>query len=160
MPKGVYQRKPGQKRNYTPEQRAMFRERMKKVRELNRGRGDTPAMKEAKSQNAKKAQAIRTARAILKHLPVGAVAGTEFKASHYRNLRVIDAAPVKTTDASGAVIWEQKFDQWGEFSIYGTKQTFSSKCRIVWEYAPTLENIMDRPRFEEQGQALDGVVRG
>ena len=149
MPTGVYPRKKGLKRNYTPEQRAVMRERMKKIRELNKGRGDTPAMTAAKSRNARKAMAIRTARAILKHLPVGAVAGTEFTASQYRNLRVIDAAPVKTTDASGAVIWEQKFDQWGEFSIYGIKRSFSSKCRIVWDYAPTLENIMDRPRFDE-----------
>ena len=149
MPKGVYQRKPGLKRKYTPEQRAEMRERMKKVRELNKGRGDTPAMTAAKSQNARKAMAIRTARAILKHLPVGAVAGTEFMSSNYRNIRVIDPSPVKTTDASGAVIWEQKFEQWGKFTIYGVRREFSGKCRIVWDYAPTLENIMDAPRFLE-----------
>ena len=155
MPKGVYQRKPGQKRNYTPEQREAMRERMKKVRELNRGRGDTPAMKEAKSQNAKKAQAIRTARAILKHLPVGAVPGTEFKASLYRNMRVIDSAPVKVIGEDGGVSWEQKFEQYGKITMYGKTHVFSGVCRVVWDYEPTLENIMDAPRFDEANASTE-----
>ena len=155
MPTGVYPRKPGLKRNISPETREKFRKSAARLQKSNRERGDTPAMTAAKSRNAKKAMAIRTARAILKHLPVGAVAGTEFMSSNYRNIRVIDPAPVKTTDENGAVIWEQKFEQWGKFTIYGIKREFSGKCRIVWDYAPTLENIMDAPRFLEQGQALD-----
>ena len=147
MPTGVYPRKPGLKRNYTPEQRAVMRERMKKIRELAKGRGDTPAMTAAKSKNARKAMAIRSARALLKHMPAGAVPGTVFKCSSCRSFRVIDAAPQQNGGA-----WEQRFEQMGSVSVYGVRHEFSGIVKIVWDYAPTMENIMESPRLIDEGK--------
>lgn len=98
----------------------------------------------AKRMNAGKAVATRTARAILKHLPVGAGAGTTFQATRYRRLTVIDAALVKSGD-----VWEQKFHQSGKITMYGFTVEFDNDCRIFWTYQPNLENSMDSPMFEE-----------
>ena len=141
MPKGVYQRKPGQKRNYTPEQRAMFRERMKQARLKS---DDSPKAKDARRVNANRAKEIRSARALLKHLPAGAVAGTVFKCSSCRSFRAIDAEP-----RQNGGVWEQRFEQMGAVSVYGVRREFSGIVKIVWDYAPTLENIMDSPRLIE-----------
>lgn len=144
MPKGVYPR------HYTPEQLEKIKERLKHARELS---GKSEKSLKARSENIRLGHKIRTARAILKHLPVGAVAGTEFKASLYRKMRVIDAAPVKVTGEDGGVYWEQKFEQSGKITFYGQTHVFSGKCRIVWKYEPTLENIMDSPLFDEEPNA-------
>ena len=161
MPKGVYERKPHKMSeagiaalranmakaraaigsSMSEESRKKRAENWQKALEAQR---HSPAAIEAKRQNAGKAVAIRTARAVLKHLPVGAAAGTTFQATRYRKLTVIDAAPVPKGD-----IWEQKFHQTGRIVIYGTAHEFDNDCRIVWHYKPTLENIMDAPMFEE-----------
>ena len=152
MPTGVYERKPRKRKNNMSEAGiTALRKNMEKAREAartshaNQSRSpDSPAATAAKRQNAGKAVAIRTARAILKHLPVGAAAGTVFQATRYRRLTVIDAAPVPNGE-----VWEQKFHQSGKIVIYGSTHEFDNDCRIVWHYRPTLENIMDAPMFEE-----------
>ena len=83
-------------------------------------------------------------KAVLKNMPVGAAAGITFQATRYRKLTVIDSAPVPKGN-----IWEQKFHQSGRIVIYGSTHEFDNDCRIVWNYKPTLENIMDAPMFEE-----------
>ena len=171
MPKGVYERKPRQRKNTMSEAGiAALRKNMEKARsatgatmsdDARKNRAEnwqkaleaqrhSPAAIEAKRQNAGKAVAIRTARAILKHLPVGAAAGTVFQATRYRRLTVIDAAPVPNGE-----VWEQKFHQSGKIVIYGFTHDFDNDCRIVWHYRPTLENIMDSPMFEEQAGGSD-----
>ena len=152
MPKGVYERKPRKRKNNMTEAGiAALRKNMAKAMEAartshanQRRSPDSPAATAAKRQNAGKAVAIRTARAILKHLPVGAAAGTTFQATRYRKLTIIDAAPVPKGD-----VWEQKFHQSGRIVIYGSTHEFDNDCRIVWNYQPTLENIMNAPMFEE-----------
>ncbi len=165
MPRGVYDRKPRQRKNNMSESGiAALRENMGKARsaigstmteESRKKRAanwqkaleaqrHSQAAIDAKRQNAGKAVAIRTARAVLKHLPVGAAAGTVFQATRYRKLTVIDAAPHPKGD-----VWEQRFHQTGKIVIYGTAHEFDNDCRIVWNYQPTLENIMDAPMFEE-----------
>ena len=149
MPKGVYERKP---RKMSAAGIAALRKNMAKAREAartshvnQRRRPDTPAALEAKRRNAGKAVAIRTARAVLKHLPVGAAAGTVFQATRYRKLTVIDAAPMQSGE-----VWIQRFHQSGKIVIYGSAHEFDNECRIVWNYKPTLENIMEEPMFEEE----------
>ena len=165
MPKGAYERKPRKRKNKMSKAGiAALRKNMEKARSaigptmteesrkkqaanwqkaLEAQRHSQAAI-DAKRQNAGKAVAIRTARAVLKHLPVGAAAGTVFQATRYRKLTVIDAAPVPCGD-----IWEQKFHQSGRIVIYGSTHEFDNDCRIIWNYKPTLENIMDAPMFEE-----------
>ena len=166
MPKGVYERKPRQRKNNMSEAGiAALRENMGKARsaigsimteESRKKRAanwqkaleaqrHSQAAIAAKRKNAGKAVAIRTARAVLKHLPVGAGAGTVFQATRYRKLMVIDAAPVRKGE-----IWEQRFHQTGKIVIYGSTHEFDNDCRIVWNYKPTLENIMDAPMFDEE----------
>ena len=161
MPKGVYERKP---HKMSEAGIAALRENMAKARaaisspmseESRKKRAEnwqkaleaqrhSQAAIDAKRQNAGKAVAIRTARAVLKNMPIGAAAGTVFQATRYRKLTVIDSAPVPKGD-----IWEQKFHQTGKIVIYGTAHEFDNDCRIVWHYKPTHENIMDAPMFEE-----------
>ena len=142
MPKGIYPRKPGQKRNYTPEQRAAMSERLKKARASSY---TSPNFAKSSASNVKRAQSIRAARAILKHMPAGAVAGTEFHSSNYRAFRVIDATPQRNGN-----VWEQRFEQSGTFTIYGVTKTFSGIVKVIWNYEPTIENIMDSPRLAEE----------
>jgi len=144
MPRGVYPRKKGQKRNYTPEQRAMFSQRMLQARKAS---DKSPSAISARKENAKKAQGIRNARALLKHMPAGAVPGTVFKCSSCRSYKVIDASPQKIGS-----VWEQRFEQFGAVTVYGIRREFSGIVKIVWNYAPTLENIMDAPRLIEEGK--------
>ena len=165
MPKGGYERKPRKRKNNMTEAGiAALRGNMAKARsaisspvseESRKKRAEnwqkaleaqrhSQAAIDAKRQNAGKAVAIRTARAVLKHLPVGAAAGTTFQATRYRKLTVIDAAPHPEGD-----VWEQRFHQSGKIVIYGTAHEFDNDCRIVWHYKPTLENIMDAPMLEE-----------
>ncbi len=152
MPTGIYERKPRQRKNNMSEAGiATLRKNMAKAMEAARtshNKPDSPVATAAKRRNAGKAAATRTARAILKHLPVGASAGTTFQATRYRRLTVIDTAPVKSGD-----VWEQKFHQSGKVTLYGKTFEFDNDCRIIWEYAPNLENIMESPLFEEpQGE--------
>lgn len=149
MPKGVYERKP---HKMSEAGIAALRKNMAKAREAartshanQRRSPDSPAATAAKRQNAKNAVAIRTARAVLKRLPVGAAVGTVFQATRYRKITVLDAAPVKNGE-----VWEQKFHQTGKIVIYGFSHEFDNDCRIVWHYQPTLENIMDAPMFDEE----------
>jgi len=141
MPTGVYQRKKGLKRNYTPEQRAAMRARLLEARKLSYS---SDKAKEARRVNAAKAKEIRSARALLKHMPAGAVAGTVFKCSSCRSYRVIDATPQQRGN-----VWEQQFEQSGAVVVYGIRKEFSGIVKIVWEYQPTIENIMDAPRLVE-----------
>jgi len=141
MPTGIYQRKKGLKRNYTPEQRAAMRERLLKARQLS---DKSPTAKAARKENAARAQGIRNARALLKHMPAGAVSGTVFKCSSCRSYRVIDATPQQRGS-----VWEQRFEQSGAVVVYGIRKEFSGIVKIVWEYQPTIENIMDAPRLIE-----------
>ena len=141
MPRGVYPRKKGQKRNYTPEQRAAMSERLKKARELSY---KSPNFARSSSRNAIHAKEVRSARALLKHMPPGAVPGTVFKVSACRSCKVIDASPQKV-----GCVWEQRFEQSGTLVVYGIRREFSGIVKIVWDYAPTLENIMDAPRLIE-----------
>lgn len=154
MPTGVYERKPRKRKNNMSEAGiTALRKNMAKAMEAARtahNKPDSPAATAAKRQNAGKAVAIRTARAILKHLPVGAAAGTVFQATRYRRLTVIDAAPVQNGE-----VWEQKFHQSGKIVIYGSTHEFDNDCRIVWHYRPTLENIMDAPMFDEPAGGSD-----
>ena len=168
MPTGIYERKPRKRKNNMSEAGiAALRKNMEKARSaigtamsddsrkkraenwqkaLEAQRHSKKAL-EAKRKNAGKAVAIRTARAILKHLPMGAAAGTKFQATRYRKLTVIDAAPVQNGE-----VWEQKFHQSGKIVIYGSTHEFDNECRIVWNYKPTLESIMEEPMFEEAGE--------
>ena len=145
MPKGVYQRKT---RKMSEEGIAALRLNAAKALAARQAhpRPDTPAATAAKRRNAGRAVAIRTARAILKRLPVGATTGTLFQATRYRRLTVIDPAPVPNGSQ-----WEQKFHQTGKIVIYGFSHAFDNDCRIVWNYRPTLDNIMEAPLFEEAG---------
>lgn len=146
MPKGIYERKT--RKGYTMSEagKEALRKNAAKAAAARREKKtpDTPAATAAKRRNAGKAAATRTARAILKHLPVGASAGTTFQATRYRRLTVIDTAPVKSGN-----VWEQKFHQTGSITMYGSTVEFDNDCRIVWTYQPNLENIMDSPMFEE-----------
>ena len=148
MPKGVYERKPGCKRKISEKTKAIFRENLQRNKDAGAAKPDSAAATAAKRRNAGKAVAVRTARAILKKLPVGAQAGVVFQATRYRKVTVIDPAPVETTE-NGATVWEQKFHQSGKIVIYGSAHEFAGVCRIVWHEKPTLENIMDAPMFEE-----------
>lgn len=144
MPKGIYERTKPHKMSEAG--KAALRLNAAKAAAARRAQNkpDSPAATAAKRQNAGKAVAIRTARAILKHLPVGAGAGTVFQATRYRKLTVIDGAPVRNGE-----VWEQKFHQSGKIVIYGSVHEFDNECRIVWDYRPTLENILEEPMFEE-----------
>lgn len=109
---------------------------------------------ESKRKNAGKAISIRSARAILKTCPLGAKAGDTFIACQRKKMTVIDPAPVKRTvmDENGQdrTVWEQKFEQSGSVKVYGEVHEFSGTVRIVWDYKPTMETILDFPRFEWQ----------
>ena len=149
MPKGVYERKP---HKMSEAGIAALRLNAAKATAARKERNlpDSPAATAAKRQNAGKAVAIRTARAVLKNMPIGAAAGTVFQATRYRKLTVIDAAPVPNGE-----VWEQKFHQSGKIVIYGSTHEFDNDCRIVWHYRPTLENIMDSPMFDEPAGGSD-----
>lgn len=141
MPSGVYERKQGLKRNVGEESRQIFRENLRKAHSSEKSLA-------AKVKNAGKACAVRTGRTILKKLPLGADAGAVVKVSRYRTLTVIDPVPVPLPDGT----WEQKFSQTGKITLYGRLHEFSGQCRILWRYEPTMENIMDEPLFEDQGE--------
>ena len=109
----------------------------------------------ARSKNACKAVSIRTARAILKHLPLGYKVGDTIQVTRYRKITVIDEKPVErkiTENGTERTVWEQKFTQSGSIRIYGQEHCFSGRCRIVWNYLPTYENILDSPMLEEENQ--------
>ena len=145
MPKGIYERKKGSTKTMTDSAMKARAGNWAKALEAQKNSEKATA---AKRKNAGKAVAVRTARAILKKLPVGAQAGVVFQATRYRKVTVIDPAPVETTE-NDATIWEQKFHQSGKIVIYGSTHEFDGECRIVWHEKPTLENIMDSPMFEE-----------
>ena len=106
-------------------------------------------------KHACKAVSIRTARAILKHLPLGYKKGDVIQVTRYRKITVIDENPVErkiTENGTERTVWEQKFTQSGSIRIYGQEHCFSGRCRIVWNYLPTYENILDSPMLEEENQ--------
>ncbi|MBQ6596359.1 MAG: hypothetical protein IJH79_02295 [Lentisphaeria bacterium] len=152
MPKGIYQRKPrqaGLKRNVSEESRAAFRRNLAKAKFL-------PQSTSARRKNAGKACSVRTARLILRKMPLGADVGNEIQLSRNRKLVILDRAPVRADiigpDGIKKEVWEQKFRQSGRVRLYGIEHEFTGVCRIVWDYEPTLENMMDEPRFEEVGE--------
>ena len=151
MPKGIYKRKLGLKRNVSEEAKEVFRRNMAKAREKAKGI-KTEKSRVAKVKNAGTACAVRTARTVLRKMPLGATEGTEIKVSRYRALTVVDPVPVKVP---GIERWEQKFKQSGRFVMYGKEHVFSGDCRIYWDYEPTMENIMEKPMFEED-QEVNG----
>ena len=154
MERGKYKRVPGKKRNISEEAREAFRKNMAKAREkamqVRMGNGityvETEKSRVAKVKNAGTACAVRTARTVLRKMPLGATEGTEIKVSRYRALTVVDPVPVKVP---GIERWEQKFKQSGRFVMDGKEHVFSGDCRIYWDYEPTMENIMEKPMFEE-----------
>lgn len=160
MPRGVYQR--------SEEHRRKLRENMKKAsaaltletmqKNLRKARAaltlETMRKNAAKAAAAAKAAGVpkkngtlvacrRIGRALLKNMPLGAKPGDSFR-SWTRTLVVIDPAPVKIADG----VWEQKFSQRVQVNVYGEKHFFSGTARVWWDYEPTAENIMDKPRFE------------
>ena len=150
MPKGIYQRKPGLKRNVSEEAKEAFRRNAKKALQARLAKGyvyrETEKSMAAKKRNAGVACAMRTGRAIVKKIPLGVKEGDEIKVSRYRTLTVVDPVPVKVP---GIERWEQKFKQSGRFVMYGQEHVFSGDCRVYWDYEPTMENIMEKPMFEE-----------
>lgn len=107
-----------------------------------------PKCRAASQNNAKKAASVRSARSILKHLPVTCRTGDTVKAGTHRIMKVIDEKPFR--DQSGK--WIQRFEQSGHFSAYGITREFTGIVRIVWDYEPTAENILDSPMLEEENQ--------
>lgn len=132
------------KRIFTEKEKAVLRANMAKARAALK---ESPNAQRASKANAGKATSVRTARAILKAMPLGAGAGTEFTACQKKHLAVIDPQPQKNGNS-----WEQKFRMEQQMSIMGELHIFSGTVRIVWDYEPTLENIMDAPRFETIGK--------
>lgn len=128
------------KRIFTEQEKAVLRVNMAKARAALK---ESPNAQRASKANAGKATSVRTARAILKAMPLGATAGVKFTACQKKHLEVIDQQPQKNGN-----IWEQKFRLEQQVAIMGELHTFSGIVRIVWDYEPTLENIMDAPRFE------------
>lgn len=128
------------KRIFTEKEKAVLRVNIAKARAALK---ESPKAQCASKANAGKATSIRTARAILKAMPLGATAGVKFIACQKKHLAVIDQQPQKNGN-----VWEQKFRLEQQVSIMGELHTFSGIVRIVWDYEPTLENIMDAPRFE------------
>ena len=124
--------------------RAAYRINLTKARAALK---ESPNAQRASKANAGKATSVRTARAILKAMPLGATAGVKFIACQKKHLEVIDQQPQKKGN-----IWEQKFRMEQQMSIMGELHIFSGTVRIVWDYEPTLENIMDAPRFETVGK--------
>lgn len=137
MPKGK------SKRTVTPELKAAQFSNLAKARAK---RADNPKCLEAIQNNARKAASVRSARAVLKHLPVTCKAGDTIKVGTHRVMKVIDEKPYFDV-ASGK--WVQRFEQSGRFSAYGITKEFAGIVRIVWEYEPTAENILDSPMLEE-----------
>ena len=137
MPKGK------SKRTVTPELKAAQKSNLAKARAQ---RVSDPKCRAASQNNARKASSVRSARAILKHLPVTCKAGDTIKVGAHRAMKVIDEKPYFDV-ASGK--WVQRFEQSGKFSAYGITKVFSGIVRIVWEYEPTAENILDSPMLEE-----------
>ena len=142
MPKGK------SKRTVSPALKAAQLANLAKARAK---RSTDPNCKAASQQNAKKAASVRSARSLLKHLPVSAKKDYVVKIGSGRSMKVIDEKPVKLDSGQ----WEQKFEQFGKFSAYGITREFSGIVRIVWDYEPTVENIMDAPRLEEEEQKED-----
>lgn len=142
MPKGQ------SKRTVTPALKAAQIANLAKARAK---RSTDPNCKTASQQNAKKAASVRSARALLRHLPVSAQKDYVVKIGSGRSMKVIDEKPVKLDSGQ----WEQKFEQSGKFSAYGITREFSGIVRIVWDYEPTVENIMDAPRLEEEEEKED-----
>ena len=137
MPKGK------SKRTVTPELKAAQKSNLAKARSAT---VNNPKCRAASQNNARKASSVRSARAVLKHLPVTCKAGDSVKAGTHRTMTVIDEKPFLDA-ASGK--WVQRFEQSGKFSAYGITKEFAGIVRIVWDYEPTVENIMDAPRLEE-----------
>ena len=84
-------------------------------------------------------------------MPLGVKVGDEFFIANGRGFRVIDPNPLKTDSGQ----WSQRFEQFGKFTTYRMSWNFSGIVRIVWDYEPTVENIMDAPRLEEEEQKED-----
>ena len=137
MPKGK------SKRTVTPELKEAQFSNLAKARAK---RINDPKCRAASQNNARKAASVRSARAVLKHLPVTCKAGDTVKVGTHRIMTVIDEKPFLDA-ASGK--WVQRFEQSGRFSAYGITKEFSGIVRIVWEYEPTAENILDSPILEE-----------
>lgn len=145
MPKGIYQRTPGQKRKISEETRQKFRENLAKARNSITSGGFNENVINARRKNATKAGRIRNARVILKNIPLGATTGTEFTMSRTRKFTVVDPVPICCSDKKH---WEQKFTMGGYVVVYGIRKEFSGTVRIVWDYKPTIENILDKPILE------------
>ena len=103
MPKGK------SKRTVTPALKAAQLANLAKARAK---RSTDPNCKAASQQNAKKAASVRSARSLLKHLPVSAKKDYVVKIGSGRSMKVIDEKPVKLDSGQ----WEQKFEQFGKFS--------------------------------------------
>lgn len=135
-------RRPGLKRNSSEETKAVFRQNLAKARIAAE---QSEAVAVARSKNAKKAIAMKSARALLKKLPLGARTGDIIKTGTARNFKIIDEKPIQLESGQ----WEQKFEQFGKLKIYGTTREFKGLVRLRWDYEPLLENVFDSPILEE-----------
>jgi hypothetical protein len=142
MPSGVYQRKPGLKRKINESARQKFCENLSKA-----WSNPSEKCKEAKKKNASIAHKVKTARSILKRIPLDAVSGMVITGCRSTiKYEIIDPKPVLSSDG---ISWEQKLRAGGYVILYGIRREFSGVVRITWDYEPTLENIMDRPIYQE-----------
>lgn len=150
MPTGHYDRSKARPRVYSEKAKEHLRANMAKARAASYL---SIEVKKAQSRNAGRATALRTAKSVLKYLPVEAKAGDTFKVGSKRKFTVIDVVPMEKTetDENGTkrTVWEQKFEQSGRAVCYGIERIYSGLCRIVWEERPTMETILKAPMFEE-----------
>lgn len=145
MPKGIYKRKPGLKRNISEEARQRFRDNLAKARSrIAEGASDKAI--EARQKNVSLANRVKQARGILKRVPLGATAGTVFCGCRKtQTFEVIDPKPIQVAGGK----WEQKFRAGGHVTLYGVRKDFSGIVKITWEYEPNIENIMEQPIYSD-----------
>lgn len=147
MPKGVYKRKPGLKRNISEEAREKFRKNLAKARKSITDCEISETVLNARKKNAATAGKVKSARSILKNLPLCATSGTVFTTGKTRTFTVVDPVPIPSPDGEH---WEQKFVQGGYALVYGVKHEFTGNIKIIWDYKPTMENILDKPLLVEE----------
>lgn len=133
------------KRKLQTETEALANARRENWKKALEAQAKSEKCKVARSQNARKAAAARTAKAMIKHMPLGAGVGDIFSVGKSRFMKIIDDKPVRNESGK----WVQRFEQSGKFTAYGMTKEFSGVVQIVWDYEPTVENILDAPRVEE-----------
>ena len=146
MPKGVYDRQ------MTASHINAVRGNLKKAVEALRLKGikDNPRSLAAKKRNAEKAVRVRVARAILRHFPIGAKTGEEFKTSSDVYI-VLDEKPWFDVDQR----WKQQFKRQIRVKVGSEVKQFEETVTIAWDYEPTVENLLVLPVVEERESGDD-----